>query len=55
LLLTQPLIFQFEEMDTEPDRCGYRLVEQVYEAFGLRREDIPKLFDLETGRLVLPE
>ena len=38
-----------------PDRCAYRLIERVYEAFGLRRENIPDLFDPETGRLVLPE
>jgi hypothetical protein len=55
LVLTQPLTFRFEEIDREPDRCGYRLIERVYEAFGIRREDIPNLFDSESGRLVLPE
>jgi hypothetical protein len=43
LVLTQPLTFLFREIAEEPDRCGYRLIERVYEAFGLRREDIPKL------------
>jgi Putative DNA-binding domain len=54
-VLAQPLVFRFEEIDSEPDRCGYRLVERVYEGFRIRREDIPKLFDAQSGRLVFPE
>lgn len=51
----RPLVFSVEEIDTQPDRCGLRLVERVYEAFGLRREAVPREFDRESGRLVLPE
>lgn len=51
----RPLVFPFGEIDAEPDRCGYRLIERVYEAFGLRREAIPEEFDRTAGRLVLPE
>lgn len=53
-VLIKPLAFFFEEIEAEPDRCGYRLIERIYEAFGFRRESIP-FFDPETGRLVLPE
>jgi hypothetical protein len=55
LVLAQPLTFGFNEIDREHDRCAYRLIERVYEAFGIRREGIPNLFDSESGRLVLPE
>ena len=55
LVLAQPLTFRLSEIDGEPDRCAYRLIERVYEAFGIRREGIPNLFDPESGRLVLPE
>ncbi|HVR97206.1 MAG TPA: ATP-binding protein [Thermoanaerobaculia bacterium] len=53
--LDRPLLFQGNEIETEPDRCGYRLVERIYEAFGYRRDAIPQEFNQETGRLVLPE
>jgi schlafen family protein len=55
LVWPQPLVFQGEEIDREPDRCGFRLVERVYEAFGFRRDQIPKEFDQKSGRLILPE
>lgn len=54
-LLDSPLVFKAEEIENEPDRCGFRLVERVYEAFGLGREAIPREFDQEVGRLILPE
>jgi len=54
VVLTQPLTFRIGEI-AEPDRCARRLIELVYEAFGIRREGIPNLFDSESGRLVLPE
>jgi hypothetical protein len=53
-VLVQPLAFFFKEIEAEPDHCGYRLIERIYEAFGFRRESIP-LFDPATGRLVLSE
>ncbi len=54
-VLAQPLVFRFEELDSDsgPDRCGYRLIERVYEAFELRREAIPNIFDPQSGRLTL--
>ena len=54
-VLTRPLVFRFGEIAEGPDRCGYRLVERVYEAFGIRREDIPRFFDSQSGRLIFPE
>jgi hypothetical protein len=53
--LESPLIFRFSEICALDDRCGYRRVERVYEAFGYRRDAIPKEFDSASGRLVLPE
>jgi hypothetical protein len=55
LVLERPLVFSFGELASQPDRCGYRLVERVYEAFGYRREAIPREFDAKAGRLVLSE
>jgi hypothetical protein len=53
--LVVELAFSAEQIRQEPDRCGYRLVERVFEAFGYGREQIPEEFDQKTGRLVLPE
>lgn len=50
-----PLTFQLERLFSEPDRCGFRLVRRVYEAFGYRENEIPREFDRDSGRLVLPE
>ncbi len=55
LVWEKPLVFSAEEIENEPDRCGYRLVERVYEAFGFRREQMPAEFDVKSGRLILPE
>jgi len=51
----RPLVFTAQELLDEPDRCGFRLLRRVYQAFGLREDDIPQEFDRRTGRLVLPE
>jgi hypothetical protein len=53
LFLDRPLVFTGAEIETEPDRCAARLVERVYEGFGLWREAMPQL-DAKTGRLVFP-
>lgn len=50
-----PLDFSADEVKNEPDLCGYRLVERVYEAFGIRREQLPAEFDVKSGRLILLE
>jgi hypothetical protein len=55
LVWESPRIFSFAEIESEPDRCGYRFVQRIYEAFGFDRDDIPREFDRETGRLILPE
>jgi len=55
LVLERPLVFSFKELSSLPDRCGYRLVERVYEAFGYRWNAIPREFDVRAGRLVLSE
>lgn len=54
LLWEKPLVFSFQEVEAD-DSCAFRLIERVYEAFGLRRDAIPQEFDRQTGRLILPE
>lgn len=54
-LLWEPIVFAFGSIDEEPDRCGFRLVQRIYWSFGFRETDIPRQFDQETGKLVLPE
>jgi hypothetical protein len=51
----RPLVFTTEEFLLETDYCGFRLLRRIYQAFGLREDDIPQEFDRRTGRLVLPE
>ena len=51
----EPLVLSLSELLTEPDRCGFRLVRRVYEAFGYREREMPREYDRESGRLVLPE
>ncbi len=55
IVSVQPLSFSFEEVLNEPDRCAFRLVYRVYEAFGLFEEDMPTEFNRDTGRLILQE
>jgi len=54
-LIWEPVAFPFGEIDEHPDRCGFRLVRRVYQAFGIRQADMPREYDPETGRLILPE
>jgi hypothetical protein len=54
-LIWEPMVFSFREIEEEPDRCGFRLVRRVYHAFGWREEDMPRQYNTETGRLILPE
>jgi len=55
VFLERPLEFSRIEVVEEPDRCGFRLLRRIYQAFGMREEDIPAEYDRKTGRLVLPE
>jgi len=49
------LSFSAAEFLDNPDHCGFRLLSLIYQAFGMREEDMPKEFDRKTGRLILPE
>ena len=53
-ILERPLIFSLEEL-SQPDACGFRLIQRLYEAYGFSREQIPEEFDQRAGRLILPE
>lgn len=56
ILSARPLIFHADEVLGRPDPCAFRLVRRVYEAFGLRQDDIlPGVYDRASGRLVLEE
>ena len=54
-LIWQPERISFRDLEETPDRCGYRLVRRVYQAFDLNEADMPRQYDREAGRLVLPE
>jgi len=51
----RPVRFGGLEIREEPDRCGFRLVRQLYSAFGYRLDEMPPEFDQKAGRLILPE
>ncbi len=51
----EPLLFDFSDLLEEPDRCGFRLVRRVYEAFGYREDEMPREFDREAGHLILSD
>ena len=55
ILFERPLEFSRAEVIDEPDRCGFRLLRRVYQAFGLGEKDIPSYYDRRAGRLILPE
>lgn len=54
-LTWEPAVFTFGDVDEAPDRSGFRLVRRIYHAFGWRESDMPRQYDRETGRLILPE
>ena len=54
-MLPKPLTFQRDEILDEPDRCGFRLVAQVYDRFEYWEKDIPQEFDRERGRLCVSQ
>lgn len=55
LVWDDPLEFDWEEILKKPDRCGFRLVARVYEAFGYYEDEIPMEFERESGRLRFPQ
>jgi len=54
LMLTRPPVFTFAEVRDNPERCTFRLLSPIYEAFGLRENAIPIALDPRTGRLKTP-
>jgi len=54
LTLTKPPAFTFAEVRDSPERCTFRLLSLIYEAFGLREDAIPMELDARTGRLKTP-
>jgi hypothetical protein len=55
IVFERPLEFTKQEILTEPDRCAFRLVRRVFQAFGLRESFMPADFDERSGRLVMSE
>lgn len=55
LVWDEPLRFHWEEIAEHPDRCGFRLVQGVYAAFGFYEDEIPENFDRETEVLRFPK
>lgn len=53
-LLEPRLFFPWEEVRTTPDRCAFRLVRQLFGAYKVREEQIPKAYDRGSGRLIFP-
>lgn len=53
-LLDRPLRFPVEEVLQRPDACGFRLIRQLYLAFGFSLSELPPEFDLKLERLILP-
>jgi hypothetical protein len=53
-LLTKPMVFSSQEVIDRPDRCAFRVVRRLYEAFGLSEDAIPHEYDREAGRLLFP-
>jgi len=47
--------FPASEFLDHPDRCGFRLLRLLYQAFGMAEDAMPDVFDRKTGRLILPE
>jgi hypothetical protein len=51
LIWEPPIVFKATDVIDTPDRCGYRLIARVYEAFGHAGERIPFEYDRRTERL----
>jgi hypothetical protein len=54
LELAKALLFEWREVLDTPDWCGFRLLREVYLAFGWTEEFMPPEFDRKSRRLVLP-
>jgi len=49
-----PLLIDFSELKSTPDRCGWRLLEQLYDDFGFGADQMPPEFNRATNQFVLP-
>jgi Schlafen, AlbA_2 len=49
------LVVSVDGIRNAPDRYAFRLLRDLYEAFGFYEEDLPPEFDRATGRLMLSE
>lgn len=45
--------FTGEQLQDAPDRCGYRIVREIFERFGLTEDRIPSAYDRTAHRLML--
>jgi hypothetical protein len=52
-IVAGPHKFSRKEIEEEPDRCAFRLVQRVYEEFDLFEEEMPSEFDRDSGQLIL--
>jgi hypothetical protein len=55
LVLDQPITLDLHALVSEPDRCAFRLIQRVYEGFGLCEDEIPSEFDRRTGRFSISD
>lgn len=53
--LDRVLIVLRTEILENPDRIAFRMLRELFEAFGYPESEMPAEFDRKTGRLVLPE
>jgi hypothetical protein len=53
-LVAEPVVLQWSELFEHPDWGAFRLLRQVYEAFGFPEEKIPPEFRRDTRTLVIP-
>jgi len=53
-LLPEPLRLPVADVKLRPDWSGFRVVRQIYAAFGYRADEMPLEFDQKAGRLILP-
>ena len=55
LIRDEPIRFTMEDLRTNPDRCALRLIRWIYQGFGYSSSEIPRQFNQETGRLIIPD
>jgi len=53
-LIPDPVVCSWEDLRVSPDRCAFRLVSRIYEAFGYFEDALPAEFSRETGQLTIP-